>query len=70
MAKKTKPKKPRANPSVIQPEALEPLSPSPRRSWSTSVMALLIAALCAGLYAWTADFPFEYDDYCYMIDNP
>jgi hypothetical protein len=70
MAKKSKPKKPRANPSVIQPEALEPLSPSPRRSWSTSVMAVLIATLCAGLYAWTADFPFEYDDYCYMIVNP
>ena len=69
MAKKSKPKKLRANPSVIQPEALEPLSPSPRRSWSTSVMAVLIAGLCAGLYAWTADFPFEYDDYCYMIDN-
>lgn len=33
------------------------------------VMAAMIAGLCAGLYAWTADFPFEYDDFCYMIDN-
>lgn len=67
MAKKSKPKKQRANPSVMQPEALEP---SPRRSWSAIVMAVVIAGLCAGLYAWTADFPFEYDDYVYMIDNP
>jgi hypothetical protein len=67
MAKKSKPKKQRANLSVMQPEAPEP---SPRGSWSAIVMAVIIAGLCAGLYAWTTDFPFEYDDYVYMIDNP
>lgn len=27
-------------------------------------------ALCAGLYAWTADFPMEFDDFMYMQNNP
>lgn len=35
--------------------------------------AISIAVLCAlsaGLYSWTADFPWVYDDYYYMKDNP
>lgn len=31
---------------------------------------LLLLSLCAGLYAWTADFPLAFDDYTYLIDNP
>lgn len=27
-------------------------------------------ALCAGLYAWTVDFPMDFDDYMYMKNNP
>lgn len=48
MAKKSKPKKQRANPSVMQSEAA---GPSPRGSWSAIVMAGGILGLCAGLYA-------------------
>ena len=40
---------------------------------SSKFYAISIAVLCAlsvGLYAWTADFPWVYDDYYYMKDNP
>lgn len=29
-----------------------------------------IAAVCAGLYAWTADFPLVFDDHLYIAGNP
>lgn len=31
---------------------------------------LVITLLCAGLYAWTADFPMVFDDEMYMKNNP
>ncbi|MBL9115027.1 MAG: tetratricopeptide repeat protein [Verrucomicrobiaceae bacterium] len=30
----------------------------------------LMALLCLSLYAWTIDFPFVFDDYYYLKDNP
>ncbi|MFN0079062.1 MAG: tetratricopeptide repeat protein [Prosthecobacter sp.] len=33
-------------------------------------MATLLMALCAGLYAWTADFPMVFDDHAYLTQNP
>ncbi len=41
-----------------------------KRPWIHLVAAVTLAALCAGLYAWTADFPMEFDDHMYMQNNP
>jgi len=35
-----------------------------------AAVALLIFLLCAGLYAWTVDFPMVFDDEPYLINNP
>lgn len=34
-----------------------------------ALVALALAALCAALYAWTADFPMAFDDHTYLKDN-
>lgn len=70
-------------PSSRQPD---PLDPSPQDSkaqpakaeritgrLTPKFYAISIAVLCAlsaCLYSWTADFPWVYDDYYYMKDNP
>lgn len=33
------------------------------------LVALALTALCASLYAWTADFPMVFDDHTYLKDN-
>lgn len=66
-ARKFRLKKPGVNSSATLPEIHEAQQAA---SWVTWWMPMVITGLCAGLYAWTADFPFEYDDYCYMIENP
>ena len=35
-----------------------------------AVVVAVVVALCAGLYAWTADFPMVFDDDMYMKNNP
>lgn len=35
-----------------------------------SLMLVLVASLCAALYAWTLDFPFAFDDVIYLVNNP
>ncbi len=34
------------------------------------ILAAAVMVLCASLYAWTADFPMEFDDFMYMVNNP
>lgn len=38
--------------------------------WIHALTALTLVVLCAGLYAWTADFPMQFDDIMYMQNNP
>lgn len=48
--------------------AAVPCPPKEKRSPHV-LAALALTALCAGLYAWTADFPMAFDDHMYMKDN-
>ena len=41
-----------------------------KRNLAQVWMALVLVGLSFGLYAWTADFPFEFDDFLYLRDNP
>lgn len=52
--------------ALLETESTAPASVKPVVH---GVVALVIMALCAGLYAWTADFPMEFDDHTYMTDN-
>jgi Tfp pilus assembly protein PilF len=36
----------------------------------SGILAVAVVALCASLYAWTVDFPMEFDDFMYMVNNP
>ncbi len=38
--------------------------------WLHGAVALTLAGVCALLYAWTADFPMEFDDVVYLQNNP
>lgn len=64
-----------SNAAAVASDALisEPAPPpaGSTRKWHIhAAMAATLLALCAGLYAWTADFPMVFDDHTYLIDNP
>lgn len=39
-------------------------------SWYHPLVFLGLAVLCGGLYCWTADFPMDFDDEYYLLENP
>jgi len=41
-----------------------------QRHWLHGLVALILAGVCALLYAWTADFPLVFDDVVYLQNNP
>lgn len=45
-------------------------TPVPERCRVHAVVISVVVALCAGLYAWTAEFPMVFDDEMYMKNNP
>lgn len=57
--------------SVSAESAREPDRKGTLREWQIlAVVTLAAALLCAGLYGWTLDFPLEFDDYVYLVENP
>ncbi len=38
--------------------------------WVHALVVVVLLALSAGLYVWTADFPMVFDDHTYLRDNP
>ncbi len=72
--KKQQPKRPEVCKTTAIPEAVAAnesvFIARPDRPWIHLVVAVTLAVLCAGLYAWTADFPMEFDDHMYMKNNP
>ena len=44
-------------------------APSPP-AWYFPVVFSCLAVLCGGLYLWTMDFPMDFDDEYYLIENP
>jgi tetratricopeptide (TPR) repeat protein len=58
--------------AVLKTEASSELGPMTRLdgSWIHAATILTLVVVCAGLYAWTVDFPMQFDDFMYMQNNP
>ena len=70
-----RPSKNRNKPTKMAPvePAVSVTAPETRRSQTKHAYAIavvIIASVCALLYAWTADYPMVFDDYVYLETNP